>query len=59
MREAYAMKTQHFTQLGIIGKTALAVAALFLAAACAPQSWEVGSADPIATGTQDNDSGGY
>lgn len=53
------MKTQHFTQLGIIGKTVLAVAALFLAAACAPQSWEAGSADPITTGSQDNDSGGY
>ncbi len=53
------MKTQHFTQLGIIGKTVLAVAALIAAAACSPQSWDVGSADPVATRGQDSDSGGY
>lgn len=56
--EAHAMKTEHLTQLGIIGKVLLAVAALGLAAACAPQSWDVASADPITTRGQDNDGGG-
>ena len=58
MRKAHAMRTEHLTQIGIIGKVVVAVAALGLAAACAPQSWDVAAADPITTRGQDNDGGG-
>ena len=52
------MRTEHLGQLGIIGKVVFAVAALGLATACAPQSWEMASADPITTRGQDDDGGG-
>ena len=53
------MKTQHFIRFGTVGKTMLAIAALFAVAACAGQGLDVGSPDPIKTSSQDNDSGGY
>ena len=47
------MKTDHFSQLGIIGMLVLAIAALSIAA-CAPHSWDVGSADPVPARSDDD-----
>ena len=47
------MKTEFFSQLGIIGKVALVIAALSIAA-CASQSWDVGSADPVPARSDDD-----
>ena len=50
------MKAGFVSQLGIIGRVVLAIALLSIAA-CTPQSWDVGSADPVASRSDENDGG--
>lgn len=47
------MKTEFLSRLGIIGRVVLVIA-LPSIAACTPQSWDVGTADPVASRSDDD-----